>query len=120
MAARSTGNTPRKPTRPPPTTPEAQERHMINLATGLAEKQLKSGEASAQVISHYLKLASSREKLEQERLQGEIGLLKIRAEAIAAEKRAEELFADAIEAFTGYSPTKTLEGGPPNGAADVH
>ena len=50
----------------PPLTPEAMENQLIALATELAAKQLRDGTASSQVITHYLKLGSSKEKLEQE------------------------------------------------------
>ena len=35
---------------------DAREQRMIKYATDLAEKQLREGTASAQVITHYLKL----------------------------------------------------------------
>ena len=52
----------------------SRELQMISLAVDLAEKQLLEGTASSQVITHYLKLGSSREKLEQERLAEENNL----------------------------------------------
>ena len=89
--------------RRPPTTPEASENHLINLATELAERQLRNGTASAQVISHYLKLGSSRERLEQERLARENELLQAKAEALASQKRVEELYITALSAMRSYS-----------------
>ena len=53
----------------PALTPEARENQLIYLATNLAEQQLRDGTASSQVITHYLKLGSSKEKLEQEILK---------------------------------------------------
>lgn len=85
------------------TTPEAREQQLIALAVDVAEQQMRDGAASAQVITHYLKLGSSREQLEQERLRGEVGLLKIKADAIAAEARLESLYGDAIKAMRAYS-----------------
>lgn len=96
-----------KTRRPPATTPEARESQLISLAVDLAEKQLSDGSASAQVISHYLKLASSRERLEQERLEQEVELLKIKREAIASQQRVEELYTNALNAmrnYAGHSP----------------
>ena len=49
--------------RPPAKTPEARENQLVSLAVDLAERQLLDGTASAQVITHYLKLATEREKL---------------------------------------------------------
>lgn len=75
---------------------------MIDLADQLAERQLREGTASAQVITHYLKLGSSRERLEQERLVLENKLVEAKTEAIAGQQRQEELFAEAIKAMRAY------------------
>jgi len=85
------------------TTPEAREQQLVALAVDVAEQQMRDGTASAQVISHYLKLGSSREKLEQERLREEVGLLKIKSETMAAESRIEGLYVEAINAMRAYS-----------------
>ena len=44
------------------TSPEARENQLIALAVDLAEQQLRDGTASSQVISHFLKMASTKEK----------------------------------------------------------
>lgn len=75
---------------------------MVALAIDLAEKQMREGSASAQVISHYLKLGSSREHLEQERIRHETALLQIKREALEAEARTEELYGRALNAIRGY------------------
>lgn len=93
-----------KPTRrPPATTPEGRENQMVNLAVSLAEKQLAEGTASSQVIVHYLKLATSREKLEQEKLAREVALLKAREENMASLKGSEDMYKNALEAMRSYS-----------------
>lgn len=86
-----------------PRTLEGRESQMVSLAENLAEKQLREGTASAQVITHYLKLGTSRERLEQEKLTRENLLLDAKAELLTASKRNEELFMNAIEAMKGYS-----------------
>lgn len=91
------------------TTPEGRENQLIALAENLAEQQLRSGTASAQVISHYLKLGSTREQLEQQRLQAEVELQKAKVQALAASGRLEELVTDALEAFKSYAGRKTEE-----------
>lgn len=78
----------------------------------LAERQLQSGEASAQVITHYLKLGSSRERLEQQRLKNEVALLETKREVMESEKRTEELIRDALKAMKTYSGTEDEEVGP--------
>lgn len=75
---------------------------MIELADRLAERQLREGTASAQVITHFLKLGSSRERLEQEKLTLETELVKAKTEAIAGQQRQEELFSEAIKAMRAY------------------
>jgi hypothetical protein len=89
--------------RRPATTPEARENQLISLAVELAEKQLSEGTASAQVLSHYLKLGSSRERLEQERLRHENELLQVKREAIESQKRVEEMYVEALNAMRSYS-----------------
>lgn len=86
----------------PATTPDAREAQMIDLADQLAERQLREGTASAQVITHYLKLGSSRERLEQEKIGLEKELLRAKADAIAGQQRQEELFEEAIKAMRAY------------------
>lgn len=89
--------------RPPARTPEARENQMIAYATDLAEKQLRDGTASSQVITHYLKLGSTKERLEKEMLLHEIELKKAKTESIQSGKRVEELFDKAILAMRTYS-----------------
>ena len=87
----------------PATTPEARENQLVALAVDLVEKQLRDGTASSQVIAHYLKLGSSREKLEQERLAKENSLLDAKVEAMASAKRVEELYGAALNAMRSYA-----------------
>lgn len=89
--------------RPPGTTPEARENQLIALAVDLAEKQLSEGTASSQVISHYLKLGSTKERIEKEILQSQRELIKAKTEAIQSAKRVEELYSNALNAMRSYS-----------------
>jgi hypothetical protein len=75
---------------------------MIELADQLAEKQLREGKASSQVITHYLKLGTSRERLELEKMELEKELLQAKTEAIRNQARTEELFQNAIQAMRSY------------------
>lgn len=86
----------------PALSPEARESQLISLATDLAEKQLLEGTASAQVITHYLKLGTTMQKLEKEKLERENELLKAKTEAIASAERIEALYADAIRVMKEY------------------
>ena len=86
----------------PAETPEARENQLISLAVSLAEKQLAEGTASAQVITHYLRLGSTKERLEKEKLENENKLLQARTEAIESAKRIEELYSKALMAMKSY------------------
>lgn len=100
--------TPKASTKPssrrirPALTPEARENQLISLAVDLAEKQLLEGTASAQVITHYLKLGSSKEKLEKEILKEQKNLMKAKTENLQSSKRIEELYNKAVTAFSDY------------------
>ena len=87
----------------PALTPEARENQLIHLATDLAEKQLKEGTASSQVITHYLKLGSTKERIEREILEKQKDLLVAKTEAMQSAKRIEELYTEAINAMRKYS-----------------
>lgn len=89
--------------RPPARTPEESENRLVGLAVELAEKQLRDGTATAQVITHYLKLGSSREYLEQEKLDREIDLLDAKREVMESAKRVEELYGAALDAMRSYA-----------------
>lgn len=88
----------------PALTPEGREDQMIAYAIDLAEQQLRNGTASSQVITHYLKLGSCREKYEKQKLQEEIKLLMAKTESIKAEKERGILYAQALEAMQRYTP----------------
>jgi hypothetical protein len=89
--------------RAPARTPQERENQLIGLAVDLTEKQLMEGTASAQVISHYLKLGSSRERLEQERLKNEVSLLETKRLQLESEIRTAELIDNALKAMQAYT-----------------
>lgn len=91
------------PNRRPALTPEARENQMIALAVDLAEKQLIEGTASSQVITHYLKLGSTKERIEKEILEKQKELISAKTEALQSAKRIEELYTNAISAMRKYS-----------------
>ena len=87
----------------PALSPQARENQLISLAIDLAEKQLMEGTASAQVITHYLKLATTRERIERDILEEQKQLLRAKTEAINSSKRVEELYENALNAMRLYS-----------------
>jgi hypothetical protein len=92
-----------EPKRRPASTLEGREGQVVGLAVDLAEKQIRAGTASSQVITHFLKLGSTREGLEQERIRRENLLLEGKLEALASQTRIEELYSEALNAMKSYS-----------------
>lgn len=87
----------------PALTPEARENQLISLAVDLAEKQLREGTASSQVITHYLKMGSTKERIEQEIREKQKELISAKTEVLQSSKRIEELYSNAIKAMRRYS-----------------
>ena len=102
-APRKTSAEPSRVKRPLATTPEAREQQLTALAVDLAEKQLAAGTASAQVITHYLKIASAREALELEGLRQKNELTKAQIDNLASAARVEELYKSALNAMKSYT-----------------
>lgn len=82
---------------------ESRESQLVSLAVDLAEKQLLEGTASSQVITHYLKLGTTKALLEKEKLEKENELLKAKTEEIQTRQRSDELYEKALKAFASYS-----------------
>ena len=87
----------------PALTPEARENQLISLAVDLAEEQLRDKTASSQVITHFLKLGTTKAELEKEKLAKENELLRAKTESIESQKRIEELYAEALNAMRRYN-----------------
>lgn len=94
---------------PPAKTPEAREKQLISHAFDLAEEQILKGTASAQVITHFLKLGSEREKLERLKLSQETRLLSAKVDGIASSAQAEETYKKALDAMRAYSGQDPIE-----------
>lgn len=87
----------------PAITPEARENQLISLAVDLAEQQLRDGTASSQVITHFLKLGSTKAELEREKLAMETEMMKAKTESLQSQKKMDELYMQAINAMKKYS-----------------
>lgn len=86
----------------PASTPEEREQQIISLAYDLAERQIREGTASSQVLTHFLKRGSIEAELELEKLKKENALLEAKKGAIESSQRIEALYADAITAMKKY------------------
>lgn len=87
----------------PALTPESRENQLIALSVDLAEKQLREGTASSQVITHFLKLGSTKNQLELEKIRHENALLEAKTQSLQSAKRVEELYENALNAMKDYS-----------------
>ena len=87
----------------PALTPEARENQLIALAVDLVEQRLLDGTASSQETTHFLKLGSSKNRLELEKLEEENKLLRAKTENLQAQKGMEEAYLEAMNAMKTYS-----------------
>lgn len=101
-STRKNPDAPKTVRRPAARTPEARENQLIDLAYEAVEKKIRAGEASSQELTHFLKLGSTRERLEQERMMREVELLEKKVETMASAQRVEELYETAIQALRSY------------------
>jgi hypothetical protein len=91
------------PRRQPADTPEGREQQMVGYAVDLAEKQLREGTASSQVITHYLKMGTGREKLEQEKIANENLRIRAQIAQLESQTKAEELMAEVLKNMKIYA-----------------
>lgn len=94
---------------PPAKTPEARENQLVAMAVDLAERQLRDGTATSQVITHFLKMGSTKEKIEKEILEKQKELITAKTEALKSQKRIEDLYANALNAMRRYSGVSELD-----------
>ena len=86
----------------PALTPEARENQMIALAMDLVEQRLRDGTASSQETTHFLKAASSKHKLEMERLRLENELTAAKTKSLADAEEIKVLYEEALKAMRRY------------------
>ena len=100
--------------RAPAVSPEDREGQLTSLAYDLAEKQLRDGTASSQVITEFLKRGSTRDRLEREKLKHETSLLATKKELMDSQKAVEELYRQALDAMRTYSGQAAIDRGEPD------
>lgn len=84
-------------------TPEGRISQMGNLAYKCVIARLRDGTASPNEVVACLRLASEREKLNQEKIKAESLLAKAKVDALESQRKQEELYQEAINAFKGYA-----------------
>lgn len=94
---------------PPAITPQDREDQLIALAVDLAEQRLRDGTASNQLIAEIMKLGTTKERLQKEKLQRENEMLRAKTEAIEAQKHTDEIYKKALDAMRSYAGLGTYE-----------
>lgn len=102
MARIKAANSTQLPKLRPALSPESRESQMAALAMDLVEQRLRDGTASSQETTHFLKLVSSRAKLEQERLRLENDLVAAKTKALANAEEIKVLYEEALKAMRRY------------------
>lgn len=87
----------------PGTTVEMRENQLVGMTIDLAARQIKAGTASSQVMTHFLKIGSTKERLEKEKLKQENALLKAKTESLQSAKEIKALYVNALDAMRAYS-----------------
>lgn len=93
----------------PATTPEGREDQLISLAFDHAERQLRDGTASSQLTTQLVKFGSERERLERRKIENENLLLSAKVDQINSAQRMEDLYKEAMKAFSEYRGDVTEE-----------
>ncbi len=108
--AKATKSSKRMPA--PALTTEAREQQLISLAVDCVEQRMLNGTASAQEYVHFLKLATTKQQLELEKIRNENELLKAKKEALESSKRTDEMYSKAIAAMRSYTGVGNAEDDP--------
>lgn len=87
----------------PALSPEAEENQIISMAMDLAKKQIMEGTASSQVITHFLKLGSTKERIEKEILEKQKDLIEAKTKAYQASDEIKQMYTEALKAMRTYS-----------------
>lgn len=82
---------------------EQRENQIISLAMDEAERRIRDGTASSQLLSIFIKAGSIKEKKELELLEYQKELAKAKTENLQAAQNMNELLVAAMKAFTVYS-----------------
>lgn len=92
----------------PALTPEARENQLISLAIDLVEERLRKGTATSQETTHFLKLGSTKNQLELEKMKLENELIKAKTNAVNSSESADKMYKEAIEAFKKYAGANSV------------
>lgn len=86
-----------------------RENQVISLAYDLAEKQIREGTASSQIIHHFLKLGTEKERLERDILRQQSKLIGAKTKSIESQENMDKMYADAIAAMKRYTGNGSID-----------
>lgn len=81
---------------------EARQNQMIALATNEAEKRIRDGTASSQIIVHYLQLGTTLAQLKEKEIEQKCAMMEAKQKTYESMANMEELAADALDALRSY------------------
>ena len=84
-------------------TPEGRENELIDMAYNEVARRIANHEATSAELVHFLKMGSEKERLERSKIEAEMELHRVKADAIIEAKYMESIAKEAIEAFKRYS-----------------
>ena len=94
---------------PPATTIEGRNDQLIAAAFDLVERRIHEGTASAQETVHFLRMGSTKDRLEQEKLRRENLVLETRVKEMESRTSGDQLLERALAAFRGYSGQEPVD-----------
>lgn len=86
----------------PAITPQAREDQLIAMAYDEVERRISEGIATGPELVHFLRMGSTKGRLEKELLERENELKKAKTEALNTQKEIEKLYTEAIHAVGSY------------------
>lgn len=90
---------------------EAREQQLKNLAMNEAEKMIRDGQATSQLITTILKMDMHKDRLEKEQMEKDIALKDARIAELEASKSREQLYEEVIAAMKTYSGNDDSDNG---------
>lgn len=91
------------PPLPPARSEEEAEKRAIGIAMDVAVDLMRTGKASSQIITHFLKLGSQKEQAELRKIEKEIEVLESKKQAFESAKDQDKRFQEVMQAMAEYS-----------------
>lgn len=82
--------------------PEARENDVIAAAYDLAERQIREGTVSSQVLTVFLKAGAKKERLEREILEEQGKLIRAKTETLESERKDKVAYDEVLAAIKKY------------------